>query len=109
MGSVAYQPTSLTPPSPPSLPLPVLSKENIPNAKTDTCVTNPAVAPVTCVRPKILILQVGKDELVPGVHGVELENVCRERGLDVRRVEVKGALHTEAMGRERGKLLWLSF
>lgn len=54
--------------------------------------------------PKILILQAGKDELVPATHGVELDRICREElGMDVRRVEVRGALHTEVMGKGAGR------
>lgn len=110
IGSVTYQPPSLTPFSPPlSPPLPLLSKKDIHNAKMDTSVTGRPVAPVRCLRPKILILQAGKDELGPAAHGVELESICRERGLDVRRVEIKGALHTEVMGRERGKVAVVEF
>lgn len=53
--------------------------------------------------PKILILQAGKDELVPASQGVELEACAREVGLDVSRLEVKGALHNEVALRASGK------
>lgn len=53
--------------------------------------------------PKILILQAGKDELVPSAQGFELEAYAREVGLDVRRLEVKGALHNEIVTTASGK------
>lgn len=54
--------------------------------------------------PKILILQAGKDELVPKGHGDALEQRCLEIGLDVNKKVIIGALHTEAMVRTEGIL-----
>ena len=53
--------------------------------------------------PKVLILQAGKDELVPASQGVELEACAREVGLDVSRLEVQGALHNEVTMKALGK------
>ena len=53
--------------------------------------------------PKLLILQAGKDELVPATQGLALEACAREVGLDVRRIEVQGALHNEVVTRASGK------
>ena len=54
--------------------------------------------------PSILILEAGKDELVPATHGDMLERRCAELGLDVKRKVVAGALHTEAIARPEGRL-----
>lgn len=53
--------------------------------------------------PRVLILQAGKDELVPASHGEELEGVCKSVGMDVERVVVAGALHAECMARGQGR------
>jgi uncharacterized protein len=47
--------------------------------------------------PEILILEAGKDELVPKEHGDALEQRCRELGLEVKKKVVGSALHTEVM------------
>ncbi|KAI9891552.1 MAG: hypothetical protein M1814_002675 [Vezdaea aestivalis] len=52
--------------------------------------------------PAISIVQAGKDELVPEHHAVGLENVSRQAGLEVKRLVVNGALHTETMFRSEG-------
>lgn len=54
--------------------------------------------------PNILILQAGKDELVPSSHGDMLEERCIDLGLEVRKHVVSGALHTEAIARPEGRL-----
>ena len=54
-------------------------------------------------RPNILILQAGKDELVPQEHGIELEALCMKLGLDVQRKEIAGALHTEVIAKGAGR------
>lgn len=59
--------------------------------------------------PKILILQAGRDEVVPKEHAVKSEKVGREVGLEVRRVEVGGALHTEAIIKAGGKRAVVEF
>ncbi|KAH0556106.1 hypothetical protein GP486_005959 [Trichoglossum hirsutum] len=58
---------------------------------------------------KILILQAGRDELVPREHGIELQNLGASLGLDVRRKEIGGALHTEAMMRDEGRRVVADF
>ncbi|KAI9705918.1 MAG: hypothetical protein M1836_005324 [Candelina mexicana] len=55
------------------------------------------------VRPRVLILQAGQDELVPREHGLELEAFCKEMEIAVERKEVAGALHTESMTRGEGQ------
>jgi hypothetical protein len=52
---------------------------------------------------KILILQAEMDELVPREHGIELQNLGASLGLDVRRKEIRGALHTGAILRDEGR------
>jgi uncharacterized protein len=54
--------------------------------------------------PSVLILEAGKDELVPNSHGDMLEKRCLEVGLDVRKKVIHGALHTEVMVRPEGRL-----
>lgn len=53
--------------------------------------------------PKILILQGGQDEVVPGQLGEELEDVGRESKLPVERKLVKGALHHEVAAKAQGR------
>ena len=53
--------------------------------------------------PRVLILDAGKDELVPKIHGEMLENRCRELDLKVRRKIIGNALHTEVMVRHEGR------
>ena len=60
-------------------------------------------------RPEILILQAGRDEVVPKEHAMKLETVCKEVGLQIRRVEVRGALHTEAIVKAGGKRAVVEF
>lgn len=59
--------------------------------------------------PKILILQGGRDELVPREHAITLETLGTELGLDVRRVEVRGALHNEVTVKAAGKKAAVDF
>lgn len=47
--------------------------------------------------PGVLILQAGRDELVPREHGERMEVVCKEAGLEVERKVIGGALHTEVL------------
>jgi acetyl esterase/lipase len=49
--------------------------------------------------PNVLILEAGKDELVPAVHGKILGSHCLELGLKFRKVVVPSAYHTEVMTR----------
>jgi len=54
--------------------------------------------------PDVLILEAGKDELVPKEHGATLEARCKELGVSVRRQTVDNSLHTEAMVRPGGRM-----
>jgi acetyl esterase/lipase len=54
--------------------------------------------------PYVLILEAGKDELVPSSHGEMLERRCRELGLNAKKKVVGNALHTEVMVRQEGVL-----
>lgn len=60
-------------------------------------------------QPEILILQAGKDEVVPLSHGLELEELCRKHGLTVSRCEVPGALHTGVLSKELGRRAIITF
>jgi len=55
------------------------------------------------ILPRILILDAGKDELVPVSHADQLELVSRKLTYDVTRYTVAGALHTEAIARFEGR------
>ena len=57
----------------------------------------------------VLILPADRDELVPKSHAAELENVCKDGGIDVRRLTVKGALHHEVLGKHEGRQAIVSF
>ena len=55
---------------------------------------------------KTLILQAGKDEIVPAEQSEALERVCRENleaGVEVERMIIAGALHTEVMAKPQGR------
>ncbi|KAI9837065.1 MAG: hypothetical protein M1819_000714 [Sarea resinae] len=54
-------------------------------------------------KPTVLILQAGRDEIVPPEQGPGLESLCQTLGLDVERVVVGGALHTEVLARREGR------
>jgi acetyl esterase/lipase len=54
--------------------------------------------------PYVLILEAGKDELVPSSHGEMLERRCMELGLNGDKKVVGNALHTEVMVRQEGVL-----
>lgn len=58
---------------------------------------------------KIIILQAGKDELVPPTQGLELEACARGMGFDVRRVAVKAALHNEVSVKASGRAAIVGF
>ncbi len=60
-------------------------------------------------RPRLLILQAGMDELVPKEHPIRLETMCKEVGLDVKRVEIGGAFHTEVMAKAAGRKAVVDF
>jgi acetyl esterase/lipase len=52
--------------------------------------------------PRVLILEAGRDELVPKEHGDALEARCNELRLDAKRQAISGALHTEVLVRSGG-------
>jgi acetyl esterase/lipase len=56
------------------------------------------------IPPNVLILEAGKDELVPNAHGDILEKRCIDLGLEVEKRVIHGALHTEIMARSEGRL-----
>ena len=56
-----------------------------------------------CRPPRILILEAGKDELVPSSHGDILERRCMEVGLSVKRKAIGSALHNEVLVRPGGR------
>ena len=58
---------------------------------------------------KTLILQAGKDELVPAGQSLELEDYARKVGLDVQRIDVKGALHNEVTVKSSGRAAIVAF
>ncbi len=72
---------------------------------------NPQSTPVPFMShlPKVLILQAGKDELVPVDHAPEMEALCRELGMEVKKVLVKDALHTDVMAKMAGRAAVVTF
>ena len=54
-------------------------------------------------RPKILILQAEKDELVPASQSAELEAISNDLKLDAKKRVVAGALHNEVLGKIKGR------
>lgn len=54
-------------------------------------------------KPKLLILQASKDEVVPGKHGEELEGWGKKLNLDIERRIIQGALHTEIKAKPAGR------
>lgn len=59
--------------------------------------------------PSVLILQAGKDEIVPPTQGLELETCARRVGFDVRRFEVKIALRNEVSMKASGHAAIVGF
>lgn len=59
--------------------------------------------------PKVLILQAGKDELVPAWHALKLESLCGRLGMNVKRVVVKDALHTNVITKGTGRAAVVAF
>lgn len=53
--------------------------------------------------PRVLILEAGKDELVPSSHADMLEKRCDDLGLEAEKQVIHGALHTEVMVRSEGR------
>jgi alpha-beta hydrolase superfamily lysophospholipase len=54
-------------------------------------------------RPRVLLLPATRDEVVPPAETDKLARVCKEVGLETQRVDVLGALHTEATTRREGQ------
>jgi pimeloyl-ACP methyl ester carboxylesterase len=54
-------------------------------------------------RPRVLLLPATRDEVVPPTEIDKLARVCEEVGLETQRVNVLGALHTEATTRREGQ------
>lgn len=70
----------------------------------DSCEDNQISANLEdSTRIRILILQAEKDELVPASQSLELEAYAREVGSDVKRIEVRGALHNEVSMKAAGR------
>ena len=63
----------------------------------------PPISTLSALSPRVLILQAEKDELVPAEHGSEIENVCRQVGMEVEKMVVKGALHSEVVVKGGGR------
>lgn len=54
------------------------------------------------IKPKVLILQAGRDEVVPAHHSLQIAEYCIRNGFDVEQRAIAGALHTEVMSRGDG-------
>ena len=59
--------------------------------------------------PKTLILQAANDELVPSSQGLELERTSQDLGLDVKRIVVSNALHSEVTVKGQGRRAIVDF
>ena len=68
-----------------------------------------AVAQAKEIKPRILILQAGDDEIVPADHAGVLQKICQDGGLEIKRKVVTGALHTEVMAKAQGRVLIANF
>lgn len=54
-------------------------------------------------RPPVLLIAATRDEVVPTEEAEKLQRICEEAKLDIRRVNVIGALHNEATTRREGQ------
>ncbi|WYZ44198.1 hypothetical protein EsH8_VII_000634 [Colletotrichum jinshuiense] len=54
-------------------------------------------------KPRITIVEAGRDELVPAEHGARLVQRCEEVGLTVEKKTVRGAFHNDAVIRLEGR------
>lgn len=59
--------------------------------------------------PKMLVLPAGDDELEPQAHALELEAVCKDGQMDVKRTVVKGTLHHEVVAKPQGRAAVVEF
>ncbi|CZR55065.1 uncharacterized protein PAC_04951 [Phialocephala subalpina] len=57
--------------------------------------------------PSVVIVEAGRDELVPKEHGDALEKRCLELGLDVSKQTIASAYHTEVMVRPGGRSVFV--
>jgi acetyl esterase/lipase len=53
--------------------------------------------------PTVIILEAGRDEIVPSDHGAKLYDRCKALGIPAQKITVKGAYHNEASFRLEGK------
>lgn len=58
---------------------------------------------------KVLILQAGKDELVPPSHMDKIALAAKSRNMDVRTLMVRDALHNDVVGSHEGKKAIVAF
>jgi acetyl esterase/lipase len=54
-------------------------------------------------QPQILILQAGRDEIVPETHGNSLFEKCQNLGLRVKKVVIRTAFHVDVMMESDGR------
>lgn len=59
--------------------------------------------------PKVLILQAGKDELVPAGLALNFDSLCKRLSMDVKRVLVKDALHANVITKCTGRSAVVAF
>lgn len=57
----------------------------------------------------ILLLEAGRDELVPPEHGMQLARLCHELGFRLSRKIVYGSYHTEILNRPAGRKAVLEY
>jgi uncharacterized protein len=57
----------------------------------------------------VLILEAGKDEIVPSGQAEILENACRGHVLQVERKTIPGALHMDLMTKAQGRIHVVNF
>lgn len=53
--------------------------------------------------PKLLILHAANDELVPSNQSLELEKICQDLQMNVKRQVVSNALHNEVIAKPQGR------
>lgn len=61
------------------------------------------------LRPRILLVASGKDEVVPAAEADRLNKLSEELGLGAQRIDVVGALHNEASTKHAGRLAIVAF
>lgn len=73
------------------------------NWDTEAALKNISLCGGSHPSPKILMVVAARDEIVPVGQADRLQRVCEDEGLEVARVDVLGALHTQASTLEVGK------